>query len=210
MRRAMIASIALGLITSGLVTAQGGKPASPRGFAATQVAGSWSSSGERAQYTDGKWIEIDYGRPIKRQRDGLFGEGEAYGERLDAGAPVWRAGANQSTRLATEVDLKFGDQVVPAGEYSLYIELVSPTEWTLIVSNWGAQSSYDPNDKEKLWGAYGYTQDKDVARVPMAVSELPLSIDQLTFGFVNVTQTGGEIGLWWDTTLATAAFSVAN
>jgi hypothetical protein len=39
----------------------------------------------------GKWIEVTYGRPIKRGRTGLFGEGADYGKALKGGAPVWRA-----------------------------------------------------------------------------------------------------------------------
>ena len=47
--------------------------------------------------------------------------------------PVWRAGANASTRLNTEAALTFGDQKVPAGEYTLFIDVKSPTSWTLMV-----------------------------------------------------------------------------
>lgn len=38
-------------------------------------------------YTGGKWIEISYGRPIKRGRD-LWGSGASYGKSLLAGAPI--------------------------------------------------------------------------------------------------------------------------
>jgi len=86
---------------------------------------------------------------------------------------VWRAGANVTTRLKTEVPLVFGEKTVPAGEYSLFIDLKSPREWTLIVSNWAAQTKFDPQNKTALWGAYGYTPDKDVARFPMKVDALP-------------------------------------
>ena len=40
--------------------------------------------------------------------------------------PVWRAGANVSTRLKTEVPLTFGGKTVPPGEYSLFIDLEAP------------------------------------------------------------------------------------
>ena len=52
--------------------------------------------------------------------------------------------------------------------------------WTLIFSSWPAQEKYDPNNKDALWGAYGYTPDKDVLRAPMKVETLPFSIDQFT------------------------------
>ena len=61
----------------------------------------------------------------------------------------------------TEVPLMFGKTTVPPGEYSLFIDLKLP-EWTLIISSWPAQDKFDPNNKAALWGAYGYTPDKDV------------------------------------------------
>jgi len=196
------------LLASAPIVAQN-RPASPRGQAATELGGSWDTSG-RPTYKGGKWIEIDYGRPILRQRPNIFGSGEDYGKQVNAGAPVWRAGANQSTRLKTEVALKFGETVVPAGEYSLFIELASPTEWTLIVSSWAAQEKFDRNDKTALWGAYGYTPDKDVARAPMTVAQMPARIDELTWGFADVTTTGGTLGIVWDTTQATVPFQIAE
>src|SRR5262245_12917188 len=158
---------------------QAARPMSPEGSAQAQVLGKWtkgerpSFSLGRENYVGGKWIEITYGRPLQRQRD-LFGSGPNYGKAInDVGTanlpapPVWRAGANVSTRLKTEVPLVFADKTVPAGEYTMFIDLNGPTQWTLIISRWAAQVKFDPNDKNALWGAYGYTADKDVARIPM-------------------------------------------
>jgi hypothetical protein len=50
------------------------KPASPEGFAATQVGGTYVKGADEDVYQGGKWIEISYGRPIKRGRD-LWGSG---------------------------------------------------------------------------------------------------------------------------------------
>ena len=149
----------------------------------------------RARRT-GKWIEVTYGRPIKRGRADLFGSGADYGKGLNATAPVWRAGANVSTRLKTEVPLVFGTTTVPAGEYSLFIDLKGPASWTMILSSHQAQATYDPNDKIKLWGSYGYTPDKDVARVPMKIEALPYaSVEELTYVFTDVTGTGATLRL---------------
>jgi hypothetical protein len=185
-----------------------GKPMSPTGTAATQVGGEWSS-GERPRFTGGKWIEITYGRPILRGRNGIFGSGETYGQQLNAGAPVWRAGANMSTRLNTEVALKIGDATVPAGEYSLFVELKEGA-WTLIVSNHRAQETYDPNEKDAIWGAYGYKPELDVARAPMTVQELEISLDQLTVLFSGMTQQGGSLSIAWDNQIGSVVFSLAE
>lgn len=178
------------------------RPASPRGEAAIQVGGEY----EGRNYVGGKWISIDYGRPILRGRSGIFGAGGDYGKGANAGAPVWRAGANKSTRLTTEIDLKFGDQTVPAGEYSMFVDL-KEGDWTLILSTHAAKDGFrEPG--EGLWGAYNYTPDKDVLRVSMDLSSMPVSYEQLTYAFVDVTAEGGTLALMWEKTLATASFSL--
>lgn len=197
------------------------RPMSPDGAAQTQVLGKWTKGDKpaftlgRETYQGGKWIEITYGRPLQRGRD-LFGSGENYGKAAnDVGTanfpapPVWRAGANVSTRLKSEVTLTFGDKKVPAGEYTLFIDLVKPSEWTLIVSSWPAQLKFDAQNKAALWGAYGYTPDKDVARIPMKVDTLPYAVDQLTWTFVDMTTDGGRIALMWGKTMATAPFKAS-
>lgn len=194
------------LILAGLLavagTALAQRPASPRGEAAIQVGGQY----EGRSYVGGKWISIDYGRPILRGRTGIFGEGSDYGKGANAGAPVWRAGANKSTRLTTEADLKFGDQTLPAGEYSMFVDL-KEGDWTLILSTHAAKDGFrEPG--EGLWGAYNYTPDKDVLRVSMDVSSMPVSYEQLTISFVNVTAEGGTLALMWEKTAAMASFSL--
>jgi hypothetical protein len=226
MRRVITCGVAGVLFASALVVAQPPqtppKPMSPQGSAHVQVLGSWvkgerpSFSLGRESYQGGKWIEITYGRPLQRGRD-LFGSGANYGKAaLDVGTaglpapPVWRAGANQSTRLSTEVPLMFGATNVPAGEYSLFVDLKSPAEWTLIVSRWAAQARFDPQNKEALWGAYGYTADKDVVRVPMKVDTLPFAVDELTWSFVDMTNDGGKVALMWGKSVATTAFKATR
>ena len=172
--------------------------ASPRGEAATQLG----------DYQSGQWIVVDYGRPILRGRSGIFGEGESRGAGVTGGAPVWRAGANKSTRLLTEADLQFGDQTLPAGEYSLFVELSEATTTLIISSHEAKESGRDSGDG--LWGSYNYTDDKDVVRMEMSVEEADRSLDQFTIGFVDVTETGGTLTLMWDTTVMLAPFSVAQ
>jgi hypothetical protein len=185
------------------------KPASPAGMAATQVGGKYAQVGTAQRYQDGKWIEISYGRPIMRQRQNLFGAGADYGKTLNSGAPVWRAGANQTTRLKTEVPLVFEGKTLPAGEYDVFVDL-KETGWTIIFSTWPAQEKYDPKNKEALWGSFGYTPDKDVLRAPMTLAALPFSMDQFTIAFLDVTAADGKIAMMWDKTVATVAFKVGS
>lgn len=194
-----VVTIGLAVAVLGVAAgAQTSRPASPRGSAEVQIGG-----------RDGKWIELTYGRPLLRGRTNVFGAGAEYGQKLYAGAPVWRAGADVSTRIKTETLLNIGGKTVPPGEYSLFVDL-KENNWTLIVSSWGAKATgRDPN-KDALWGAYEYTPAKDVARVAMTVEKIPMSIEQLTWGFVDVTPAGGRLVLWWETTMASAPFGVGQ
>ena len=223
MKRRFGALVVFTIVLTALAIAQQppARPMSPPGSAQVQVLGTWTKPASpaftlgRETYTGGKWIEIQYGRPLQRGRD-LFGSGANYGKAAnDVGAPgfppppVWRAGANKTTRLMTEVPLTFGKTTVPPGEYSLFVDLKLP-EWTLIISNWAAQDKFDPKDKSALWGAYGYTPDKDVARVPMKLDKLPYAVDQLTWSFVDMKNDGGKIALMWGNTMASTPFTAVK
>src|SRR5438067_2324284 len=209
MKSSLIAAgIAAVALTAGAI-AQGGKPASPAGTAATEVLGKYDTSGAEPVYKGGKWIEITYGRPIKRGRDVLGGTGASYGKVANPDAPVWRAGANVSTQLKTEVPLVINGKTVAPGTYTMFIDL-KPNNWTLIVSNWKAQTRYDPKNTAEIWGAYGYTPDKDVVRAPMTLATLPMSIDQLTWDFTDMTDAGGKLTIMWDKTVASVPFKVGS
>ena len=92
--------------------------------------------------------------------------------------------------LKTEVPLIIGGATVPPGEYSLFIDLKQPTQWILIVSSWGAAPRIDPSIKDAIYGSFGYTPDKDVARAPMKVDTLPYRVEELTWQFLDVTDDG--------------------
>ena len=221
MRPRSIVPLALLLLVPSLALAQQParpRPLSPDGSAQAQVLGKWVKGEQpawtmgREVYREGKWIEITSGRPLARGRD-VFGSGADYGRAATAvgtanypAAPVWRAGANVTTRLKTEAALRFGDKTLPPGEYSVFIDLKLP-EWTLIVSTWPIQKEFDPKEKNALWGAYGYTPDKDVLRVPMKVETLPFSVDQLTWTFLDMKNDGGRLALLWGNTLGSTAFT---
>src|SRR5262245_20986570 len=179
-----------GLLFGSFLHAQGARIPSPPGSSATEIRGTYTKAAE-PEYVGGKWIEITSGRPIKRGRD-LWGSAASYGQMLSSGAPVWRAGADASTRLRTDVPLVMGGKTVAAGEYSLFIDL-KPNNWTLIVSNWGVQRTYDPNNKNALWGSFGYTPARDVVRAPMTLGTLPFAVDQLTWNFVDMSDSGGKV-----------------
>ena len=183
---------------------QNRRAASPAGASATQIGGVFDA---RTGYVNGRWIELRYGRPRKRGRD-LFGTPD-FVDFLNDGAPVWRAGANQATRLTTEAPLTIAAKTIPPGEYTLFIDLKADDKWTLVVSSWPAQITYDEANKTALWGAYEYTPDRDIVRAPMRVERLPHAFDQLSWEFLDITAKGGLLAMIWDRKLATVPFTVA-
>jgi len=207
-RRVIGASVAVIAATT-FVIAQGGRPASPAGTAAAQVGGKYVNGQEGPVYQGGKWIEIMFGRPIKRGRDVFGGTGANYGKIANPDAPVWRAGANVTTQLKTEVPLVINGKTVAPGTYTMFIDM-KPNNWTLIVSNWKAQTRYDPNNKGEIWGAYGYTPDKDVLRAPMKIETLPHSHEEMSWEFLDVSDAGGTLAMMWDKTLASVPFKVGT
>jgi hypothetical protein len=207
MMRKLMATVAASLAMTALVLAQGGRPASPTGTAATEIGGKYDNAAEPT-YKGGKWIEITYGRPIKRGRDVLGGVGDKYGKVANPDAPVWRAGANYSTQLKTEVPLTINGKTVAPGTYTVFIDL-KPNNWTLIVSRWAASPTF-PGSKDALFGAFDYTPDKDVVRAPMKLATLPFSVDQLTWSFVDMSESAGGMAIMWDKVMASAAFTVAK
>ena len=199
--------VGLGLVcvmAAGVAT-QERRLASPAGGSAAQIGGDRYDA--RAGNVGGRWVEIRYGRPIKRARD-IFGPDD-YREFLNDGAPVWRAGANVTTRLITEAPLVFGDTSVPAGEYTVFIDL-QPSPWVLVLSTWPAQTTYDYENQEALFGAYGYTPDRDLVRLPMTHETLAHSFEQLSWQFLDMTDEGGTLALLWDTTLVSVPFTLGK
>jgi len=193
--RLLVLSLCLAVMGFAPAAAQE-RPSSPEGAASTQIGDAW--------------IDITYSRPILRGRSGIFGTGEEYGQVLNAQGPVWRAGANVTTRIKTEADLMIGGTTVPAGEYSFFIELKEGA-WTAIISK---QDYMETFDRDKMaegltWGAYGYNPEHDVVRADMITSTEAFSIDQMTILFTGVSDAGGEIVVMWDNQMGTLQFGVA-
>ena len=116
---------------------------------------------------------------------------------------------NQTTRFKTEVPLVVAGKTLPAGEYSLFVDL-KPGAWTFVLSTEPFQQKYDANNKTDTWGSDNYDPKFDVVRVPMKTTIGTLSVEQFTIGFVDMTQLGGTLAMWWDKTMATVAFTVGS
>jgi len=132
----------------------------------------------------GKKIAITYSSPAVNGRVGkLFGKDGRISQ--DQNYPVWRAGANEATAFHTEADLDLGGLKVPAGDYTLFINLANPASWELIVNKQTGQSGLD------------YDAKQDLGRIKMTMSKPVALVEQLKF---TLTGSGkkGKLELAWE------------
>ncbi len=126
----------------------------------------------------GKTVTIKYAAPSVRGRQ-IFGDGGLVSH--DPHYPVWRAGANSATALHTEADLDLGGLTVPKGDYTLFVDVKDPNQWTLIVSK-----------KTGEWGL-DYPDGQDLGRVPMKMSKPASVVEMLKYDI-----SGGKLTLSWE------------
>ena len=183
---------------------------SPPGQAAMQLGGRWEKTAEGGQrYVDGKWVVIDYGRPLLRGRTPIFGTGADYGKMVTGDAAIWRAGANDTTRLTTQAPLQIGDKTIAPGVYNVFVDL-KPNQWTLVLNTQEVQPKFDPTDKVRLSGATNYNPKFDVLRVPMTLAARADSLEQFTIAFANVTDSTARLIMSWEKTVASVDVKLAS
>jgi hypothetical protein len=212
--RSVILMAALGAAMTSVVAAQTVPDVklvpSPPGQAAVQLGGRWEKTPEGGQrYADGKWIVIDYSRPLLRGRTQIFGSGADYGKTVMAGAAIWRAGANDTTRLTTQAALQIGDKTIAPGIYNVFVDLKEGA-WTLVLNTQPVQPKFDPTDKVRLSGATNYDAKFDVLRVPMTVGTRADSLEQFTIAFANATTNSARLIMSWEKTVATVDLRLAK
>ena len=125
---------------------------------------------------NGKNVTIKYSSPSMKGRK-IFGGLEPFGK-------VWRAGANEATALHTDADIVIGDLNVPAGDYTLFVHLISADAWTLIVSKETGQ-----------WGL-AYKPENDLGRTKMKIAKVA-PVESYT-----MTLSAKELKLEWEETSA--------
>jgi len=143
----------------------------------------------------GKTITIAYSSPRVKGREGhIFTKDGLISH--DPHYPVWRAGANAATTLHTGADVKIGDLNVPAGTYTLFVDISDPAQWTLIVSKATGE-----------WGlAYDATQD--LGKTNMATSESPALVEELKYAITDDGGGRGTLTLAWENVSASVPILV--
>ena len=173
MKRLLCCLTLLGATLSAAAPAPAPKapPASPAATAAGPIGG--------------KSISIAYSSPKVKGREGhIFSKDGLISK--DRHYPVWRAGANAATTLTLGGDVKIGSLDVPAGTYTLFVDISNPDAWTLIVS--------------KATGEWGlaYDSSKDLGKTEMKMSAPPSMVENLVWTVTDKGNGKGVISLAWE------------
>jgi hypothetical protein len=135
----------------------------------------------KCQLEGGKKIAVDYSSPRVKGRK-IYGDLVPFGE-------VWRAGANEATKLVSDADLSVAGTTVPAGSYTIFT-IPNTDKWTLVISK-----------KTGEWGTAYPGAKEDLARIDMKVSKLPSLVENFTIAFDHAGG-GCTLRMDWETTRA--------
>lgn len=135
-------------------------------------------------------ISVEYGRPAVKGRK-VFGELVPFGQ-------VWRAGANEATRITFGQEVLFGGQKVKKGTYALYV-VPQEKEWKIIL-NRGVNN----------WGAYTYDAKEDVATTTVPVKMMNEKMERFTINFEDITDEKLNLVFEWDKTRADVPVEILN
>ncbi len=134
-------------------------------------------------------VEISYSRPgIKERR--IFGGLVPFGK-------LWRAGANQATKISFSTPVKLGGTDIAAGAYIL-LAIPEKDEWTIII-----------NKDVNLAGTGKYDEKLDVARVKAKSTELSHVVDNYTIEFDSLSDESASLNFIWEKTKVSVKFEVA-
>ena len=142
----------------------------------------------------GKSVSVQYSAPSVRGRK-IFGDGGLLSH--DPTYPIWRAGANAATTFKTEGNIDVGGLSVPAGTYTLYVNVKDPNQWELVVSKATGQ-----------WGLTYPGASSDIGRVKMTMTTPPQPVEQLKYTIADKGNGAGELQLAWERHIGTVALHV--
>src|SRR2546430_2861682 len=123
-------------------------------------------------------IHIKYHRPLVNGRK-IWGWLVTYGE-------VWRAGANENTKIDFSDAVSVEGKPLAKGTYGLHM-IPNPDSWTIIFSKTNTG-----------WGSYSYDQKEDALRVDVKPRSLSENKEALEFDFEDLKPTSTAVTLKWE------------
>jgi Protein of unknown function (DUF2911) len=143
----------------------------------------------------GKSITITYSSPRVKGREGhIFTKDGLISH--DPHYPVWRAGANAATTLKTDANLTIGDLDVPAGTYTLFVDISDPSSWVFIV-----------NKQTGEWGLK-YDATQDLGKTKMTMATPPSLVEDLKYTLTDDGGGKGTLTLAWENVSASVPIQV--
>lgn len=136
-------------------------------------------------------VSITYHRPSVNGREGKIWGGIVHKGFIDQGfgnrkpAP-WRAGANETTIIEFDSDVKIEGQPLPKGSYGLFIAY-DPLESTIVFSK-----------KSDAWGSFFYDEQQDALRVKVKPQPLEKNVEHLKYEFIDETPNSAVVALQWE------------
>ena len=122
-------------------------------------------------------VKISYGRPGVKGRT-IWGKLVPY----DA---VWRAGANEATKITFSTDVVIEGKKLKKGSYSFFT-IPGKKEWTIIFNKVADQ-----------WGAFEYNESQDALRIKVKPEKGNWQ-EWLAYTIGKVTDTSAIIRLEWE------------
>ncbi len=132
-------------------------------------------------------VKVIYYQPSKKNRI-IFGNIVPYGK-------LWRTGANESTEITFNKDVKIAGQPLKAGTYTFYT-IPTETTWTLIF-----------NTKLGTWGDFNYDKTKDALQVVVPSTTSETEIEKFTISYTEADNIVIMV-LAWDKTLVNIPISL--
>ena len=122
-------------------------------------------------------VTIDYSRPGVKGRT-IWGNLVAYNV-------VWRAGADEATKITFSSDVKINGKSLKAGSYSFFV-IPTKNNWTLIFNKVATQ-----------WGAFEYNESEDVFRIEVTPEDGNFQ-EWLSYTITKTVDNSAIIRLEWE------------
>jgi len=110
---------------------------------------------------------------------------------------VWRAGANECTKLTVSTPISVEGKPVAAGSYCVFL-LPQKSGWTFILSKNTEQAGSDD-----------YKQSEDALRVPATASTIPMR-ERLAFTIIDFDEEKGTLAMEWETQRVAVKFTTGT
>ncbi|HMQ05074.1 MAG TPA: DUF2911 domain-containing protein [Pyrinomonadaceae bacterium] len=127
-------------------------------------------------------IKLSYARPSAKGRK-IFGDLVPFDE-------IWRTGANASTQLTFNEDVKIAGNALKAGTYALY-SIPGENEWTMIIHT---------NTGHRALAGNVYKQEEDAFRFKVKPAKSSAYVETFTISFTDITSSSLSVELSWENT----------